>query len=186
MDELWRADLIAQAYMTALRKAVPDEPEKPVVYGIPLNISERILLFHIERLNDMLAELARAERWHACEQLSIQTDKLLRTFSELALKNPAPFKAKARKSLFMPSLRVPPKQVKSKKGRNRKWLDPYLGDSVSISQAIELSADTVGAKISDNRTRLGALCARLVGECVQDVKRARAFRAEQKLICARS
>ncbi|MEN3371174.1 MAG: hypothetical protein V7609_3317 [Verrucomicrobiota bacterium] len=75
----------------------------------------------------------------------------------------------------MPSLRVPPKQIRSKKRGNHKWVDPFLGDSVHIAQGIELSADTVGAKISDNRTRLGALCARLVGECVQETKRARAL-----------
>jgi hypothetical protein len=171
----WMADWIAQSYFMALRKAVPDEPEKPVLYGIPLNISERILLSHVQRLNEMLCQLARAERWHACEELWAQADKLVRTFSELALKNPAPFKNKARKSLFMPSLRVPPKQVRSKRRRNRKWVDPYLGDSVNISQAIELSADAVGAKMSANRTRLGALCARLVGECVQEMKRARSL-----------
>src|SRR6266478_9527454 len=174
-DEAWRADALAQSYFNALRKAVPDESEKPVFYGIPLNISERILLSHVQRLNEMLCQLARAERWHACEELWAQADKLVRTFSELALKNPEPFKSKARKSLFMPSLRVPPKQIRSTKRRSRKWVDPFLGDSVNIAQAIELSADTVGGKMSDNRTRLGALCARLVGECVQEVKRARAL-----------
>jgi hypothetical protein len=169
------ADLIAQAYFQALRRAIPDEPETPVVWGIPLNFSERLLFEHIRSLNEMLCQLARAERWHACEELWDQADKLVRTLSELALKNPEPFKRKARNSLFMPSLRVPPKRIKSTKRANEKWIDPFLGNSVAIAQAVELSADTVGAKMSDNRTRLGALCAGLVGECVQEIKRARAL-----------
>ena len=172
-DLLWKADMIAQAYLQALRRAVPDEPESPVLWGIPLNLSERVLLPHVQRLNEMLCQLARAERWHACQELWDQADKLVRTLTDLALKNPEPFKSKARKSLFMPSLRVPPKRVRSRKRANPKWVDPFLGDSVEIAQAIELSADTVGAKISDNRTRLGALCAQLVGECVQEIKRSR-------------
>jgi hypothetical protein len=174
-ESAWRADMIAQAYFHALRRAVPDEPELPVLWGIPLNLSERILLFHVQRLNEVLCQLARAGRWHACEELWDQADKLVRTFAELALKDPEPFKNKARKSLFMPSLRAPPKQIRSRKRANIKWVDPFLGDSVNIAQGIELSADTVGAKMSDNRTRLGSLCARLVGECVQEIKRARAL-----------
>jgi hypothetical protein len=171
-ESAWEADLIAQAYLKALRRAVPDEPETPVLWGIPLNLSERMLLIHIQELNEMLCQLARAERWHACEELWNQASKLVATFSELALKNPEPFKNKARLSLFMPSLRVPPTLRKSKKGKS-KWIDPFLGDSPDISQAIELSAQTIGAKVTDNRTRLGALCARLVGECVHEIKRAR-------------
>lgn len=167
------ADVIAQAYLQALRRAIPDEPETPVVWGIPLNFSERLLFEHIRSLNEMLCQLARAERWHACEELWDQANKLVRTLSELALKNPKPFKRKARNSLFMPSLRVPPRQIKSTKRTKEKWIDPFLGDSVAIAQAVELSADTIGAKISDNRTRLGALCAGLVGECVQEIIRAR-------------
>lgn len=172
-DLAWGADLIAQAYLRALRQAVPDEPEVPVLWGIPLNRSERILFEHIRRLNEMLCQLARAERWHACEELWDQASNLVRIFTELALKNPEPFKNKARNSLFMPSLRVPPKPVRSRKRSKQKWIDPFLGDSIEVAQAIELSANTIGARISDNRTRLGALCAGLVGECVQEIKRAR-------------
>lgn len=173
-ETAWIADLIAQSYFIALQKAVPDEPEKPVLWGIPLNVSERILLFHIQRLNEVLCQLARAERWHACQELWDQAVKLVSTFSEVSLKYPDPFKSKARQSLSMPSLRVPPTVRKSKKGR-AKWTDPFLGNSPKISEAIELSADTVGAKISDNRGQLGGMCAHLVGECVQEIKRARAL-----------
>lgn len=168
------ADLIAQSYFMALRKAVPDEPEKPVPWGIPLNLSERILFFHIQRLNEVLCQLARAARWHACQELWDQAVKLVSTFNELALKHPDPFKSKARVSLSMPSLRVPPRVRRSKKG-TAKWTDPFLGNAPAISEAIELSTDTVGAKISDNRGRLGGLCAHLVGECVHEIKRARAL-----------
>lgn len=172
--EAWRADALAQSYLNALRRAVPNEPEKPVLYGIPLNLSERILLSHVRRLNDVLCELARAERWHACQELWDQAIKLVSTFNELALKHPEPFKNKARQSLSMPSLRVPPKLRKSKKGRG-KWTDPFLGDAPKISASIELSADTIGAKISDNRGQLGGRCAQFVGQCVHEIKRARAL-----------
>jgi hypothetical protein len=126
----------------------------------------------------MLCQLARLERWHACEELWEQADKLVRTLGELALKNPKPFRRKARNSLFMPSLRVRPKQVKSVKRKKEKWIDPFLGNSVAIAEAVELSADTIGGKLSDNRTPLGARCAGLVGECVQDIKRARTLWAQ--------
>lgn len=168
------ADLIAQSYFMALRKGVPNEPEKPVLWGIPLNLSERILLLHIQRLNEVLCELARAERWHACQELWDQAVKLTSTFSEVALKHPDPFKSKARLALSMPSLRVPPRLRKARNG-SAKWSDPFLGNAPKISEAIGLSADTVGAKISDNRGRLGGLCAHLVGECVHEIKRARAL-----------
>ena len=138
----------------ALRKAVPDEPEKPVLWGIPLNLSERILFFHIQRLNEALCQLARAARWHACQELWDQAVKLVSTFNELALKHPDPFKSKARLALFMPSLRTPPRQISARKRANPKWVDPFLGDSVNIAQAIELSAETVGAKMSDNEHAL--------------------------------
>jgi len=167
------ADLLAQAYLQALRRRIPNEPETPVLWGMPLNFSERLLFEHIRTLNEMLCQLARLERWHACEELWEQADKLVRTLGELALKNPKPFRRKARNSLFMPSLRVRPKQVKSAKRTKEKWIDPFLGNSVAIAEAVELSADTIGGKLSDNRTRLGALCAGLVGECVQEIKRAR-------------
>jgi len=171
-DAAWMADLIAQSYFMALRKAVPDKPEKPVLYGIPLNLSERILFFHIQRLNEVLCQLARAARWHACQELWDQAVKLVSTFCEIALKNPEPFKSKARISLMMPALRVPPVLHKSKRSKG-KWIDPFVGDSPEIAKVIELSADSVGAKISDNRKRIGGLCARLVGECINEIKRAR-------------
>lgn len=173
-DEAWTADCIAQSYFMALRRAVPDEPEKPVLYGIPLNLSERILFTHIERLNDMLCQLTRASRWHACQVLWDQSVKLINTFSEVALTYPDPFRSRARLALAMPSLRVPPTLRKSKNGR-AKWTDPFLGNAPKIAEAIELSADTVGAKLSDNRGRLGALCAHLVAACVHEIKRARAL-----------
>lgn len=75
----------------------------------------------------------------------------------------------------MPSLRVPPKLLKSSKRKKLKWNDPFVSDSAEIAQAIELSANAVGTKISDNQSRLGGLCARLVGECVHEIKSARSF-----------
>lgn len=169
------ADLIAQAYLKALRRAVPKGDETPVLPGVALNISERLLLAHIRTLNEMLCQLSRAGRWHACEELWDQAYKLVTVFSELALANPEPFKNKARGSLFMPSLRVPPMLLKSRKRRRLKWNDPFVRDSAEIAKAIELSVNAVGTKISDNQSRLGGLCARLVGECVHEIKRARAF-----------
>lgn len=63
--------------------------------------------------------------------------------------------------------------MRSTKRKSVKWVDPYLGDFTEIAHAIELSADTIGSKLSDNRSRLGSLCARLVAECVLEVQRAR-------------
>jgi hypothetical protein len=166
------ADAVAQSYFLALHKEVPDEPEQPVLYGIPLNRSERILLLHAERLNEQLCQLARAKRWHACQILWDQAIKLAATFSEVALMYPEPFKNKARWALAMPSLRVPP-QFRKMNNTKGKWVDPFVSESAEIAEAIELSANTIGAKISDNRVRLGGLCARLVGECVHEIRRAR-------------
>jgi hypothetical protein len=53
------ADLIAQAYLKALRRAVPKGAETPVLPGVALNIPERLLLAHIRTLNRMLCQLAR-------------------------------------------------------------------------------------------------------------------------------
>jgi hypothetical protein len=169
----WPADLAAQAYFQALRRKVSSQRDD-FGLGIAENFSERILLSHIRNLNDALCQMARAGRWHACAELWDQALKLTSTFSELAPKNPEPFKRKARVSLVMPSLRVPPSRRKSRNGRD-KWIDTFLGDAPHIAKAIELSADTIGAKISDNRVLLGALCARLVGECVHEIKRARSL-----------
>lgn len=76
-DSALTADLIAQAYLKALRRAVPKGAETPVLPGIALNISERLLLAHIRRLNQMLCQLSRAGRWHACEELWDQAYKLV-------------------------------------------------------------------------------------------------------------
>ncbi len=152
------ADLIAQAYLKALRRAIPDHAEVPAIHGVALNVSERLLLAHIRTLNAMLCQLSRAGRWHACEELWDQAYALVATLGELALQNPQPFKTKARASLFMPSLRAPPKRLKSKNRKRARWNDPFITESAEIAEAIELSADAVGKKISDNQSRLGALC----------------------------
>jgi hypothetical protein len=169
-DSVSLADIVAQAYFSSLRRAVPSTGETKRPY-VPLYV-ERLLIAHIGRLNEMLCEMARAGRWTSCEELWDQALKLTTVFSELAQKNPNPFKTKARQSLYMPSLRVPPKPI-SKSRMRQKWIDPFLGDSVNVAHAIELSANTVGAKITDNRTQIGSLCAQLVGECVQEIQRAR-------------
>ena len=98
--------------------------------------------------------------------------KLTETFSKLALENPAPFKAKARQSLFMPSVRA----------KNPK----FTADAKAIADAIDLSAATVGDRLKDNRRRLGALCARLVGECVHEIARARTLWADEFIPYGRS
>ena len=77
----------------------------------------------------------------------------------------------------MPSLRVPPTLRKSKKGKE-KWTDEFLGEAPDIARAIELSAETVSNKLKGNRTQLGALCARLVGECVHEIRRSRQLWAQ--------
>lgn len=51
----------------------------------------------------------------------------------------------------------------------------YSADAKAIAEAIELSAETVGDKLHDNRTRLGALCAQLVAECVDEIRRSRSL-----------
>ena len=150
-------DIVAQAYLYSLRRAVPSaaETRRPLV---PSYV-ETLLMAHVRRLNNLLCELATIGRWIPCEELWEQALNLTETFSKLALQNPAPFKAKAQQSLFMPSVRA----------KQRK----FTADATAIADAIELSAKTVGDKITDNRTRIGALCARLVGECVHEIRRAR-------------
>ncbi len=49
----------------------------------------------------------------------------------------------------------------------------FTADAKAIADAIELSAATVGDRLKDNRRRLGALCARLVGESVHEITRSR-------------
>ncbi|MBE0543582.1 MAG: hypothetical protein IH623_19730 [Verrucomicrobia bacterium] len=148
-------ELVAQSYLCALRKAVP----APRKNGIPVGYFEKLLLAHVRRLNDMLCELAREGHWGANNELWDQALKLTETFSELALQNPAVFRGKARRSLFMPSVRT----------RNPR----FTADAAEIAVAIELSAESIGGKLTDNRVRLGALCARLVAECVHEIKLAR-------------
>lgn len=150
-------DFVAQHYLRSLHSAVPTsfEQQRPFV---PSGVEE-MLVRHVRRLNEMLCELARAGRWVACEELWDQALKLSETFSELALKHPEPFKSKARQSLYMPSVRA----------RNPK----FTADAAAIAEAVDLSASTVGDKLSDNRKRIGALCARLVGECVHEITRSR-------------
>ena len=147
MDFAMYGDLVAQAYLYALGKAIPSAGDTRA----PSNYFERLLLAHARRLNELVCELARAGRWAACMELWDQALTLSETFSELALQNPAPFKTKARQSLFMPSVRA----------KN----PDFTADAEAIAEAIELSAETVGDKLTDNRVRLGALCARLVAEC---------------------
>ena len=153
LDFAMYGELVAQCYLHALRKAVPELPRQRG------NYFERLLLAHIGRLNEMLCELAREGRWGACNELWDQALKLTETFSELAVKQPTVFRAKARQSLFMPSIRT----------RNPR----FTADAKAIAEAIELSAETVGGKLTDNRVRLGALCARLVAECVHEIRLAR-------------
>lgn len=148
-------DMVAQSYLWALRKAV-SPPRKD---GNPVGYFERLLLAHVRTLNDMLCDLARGGHWGANNELWDQALKLTETFSELALKNPAVFRGKAQQSLFMPSIRT----------RNPN----FTADAAAIADAIQLSAESVGSKLTDNRVRLGALCARLVAECVNEIKQAR-------------
>lgn len=58
-------------------------------------------------------------------------------------------------------------------------------DARAIAGAIELSADSIGGRLTDNRVRLGALCVRLVGECVHEINYVRYYwrrKADQKKI----
>lgn len=158
MDLFFQANCAAHFYLESLRKQVPSEPNKGLFLTLP-DFFEGMLLNHVRRLNYILCELARNGRHEPCEALWDEALKLTEVFSELALKNPSPFKAKARKSLFMPSIRA----------KNR----AFTADAESIASAIELSAESVGDRLTDNRKRIGALCARLVGECVSEIKRAR-------------
>lgn len=150
-------DLIAQGYLEQLKKEVPaqGQDKRPFLE----DYMEQLLLAHIRRLNGMLCELAGNGRWLACEELWDQSLKLAQTFTELAVKNPKPFRARAKRSLFMPSVRT----------ANPK----FTADAKVIADMIELSALTVGDKLTDNRKRVGALCARLIAECVDEVVLAR-------------
>jgi len=152
-------DLITQGYFLQLKKQVPlkRENEYPL---IPHHL-EKMLLSHVSRLNDMLCELARAGRWNAGAQLWDEALKLSQTFGELALKHPAPFRMRARRALFMPSVRA----------KNPK----YTADAKTIANQIELSAETVGDRLTDNRKRIGALCAGLIAECVDEIIHARSL-----------
>lgn len=150
-------DLVAQHYLRSLRAAIPPTPESKRPYV--QSYFERLLMSHVRTMNEMLCELASSGRWCACEELWEQALRLTDTFRSLALKNPEPFQIKARHALLMPSVR----------GRNSK----FTADAKAIADAIELSAETVGAGLEDNRKRIGALCAELVGTCVHDIVQAR-------------
>jgi hypothetical protein len=135
-------DIVTQCYLNMLYKTIPKEAEskRPLV-GLYV---ERLLIEHIRSLNEMLCDLAVAGRWSACEELWVQALKLSETFCSLALKNPAPFKAKAWEALFMPSVRA----------KNPK----FSYDAQAIADAIEFGKKSVSGNLTDNRTRLGALC----------------------------
>lgn len=158
-------DFVTQCFLSHLRQRIPElgEIRRPVV-GDGM---EDLLLRHVQRLNETLCDLARLGRWQAGEVLFEQALLLAQTFGELAVKNPRPFRAKARRSLYMASVRT----------KNPK----FTADAKAIAGMIQLSADTVGARLTDNRVRLGALCARLVGECVHQITlvRNRWMRGEQ-------
>lgn len=171
LEAVWRADALVQCYLSALRQRVPNELDSDR-FQLCLNKAEKALLNHASNLNAMLCEMAQAGRRNSCEELWNQAVGLTQTFNELALRYPDFFKNKARQSLFMPSLRVPPTLRRSKKGRE-KWTDEFLGETPDIARAVELSAESVSAKLKDNRTQLGARCAQLVGECVHEIKRSR-------------
>lgn len=151
------ADIVVQAYLLKLKSQVPRTKEHG--FRIVPNHLEKMLLSYVRMMNEMLCELARAGRWNASTKLWEQALLLSQTFGELALKNPAPFRSRARKSLYMPSLRA----------RNVK----FTADAAAIADQIELSAETVGDRLTDNRKRIGALCAGLVAECVDEILRAR-------------
>jgi hypothetical protein len=156
-DYAIRGDIVAQAYIFSLRKSVLSDIKEwqPACYAY----TETLLLNHIRRGNEILCELAGSGRWSACAELWEEALKLSKVFCELALKHPDAFKGRARQSLYMPSIRT----------TNPK----FSADSKAIGEAIELSAETVGAKLYDNRVRLGGLCAQLVGECVDEIMRSR-------------
>jgi hypothetical protein len=149
-------DIVAQVYFHALRKASAFDE---VTHQLFPNNFEDLLLKHIRRLNEALCEMAKNGRLTASQELWDQSLKLTEAFSELALKNPDLFKTKARQSLFMPSIR----------SKNPK----FSANAKEIAKAVELSAETVGAGLHDNRTPLGALTAKLVGECVDEITRTR-------------
>lgn len=156
IDFAMYGDIVSQAYLNGLYKGLP--PAGKAEFQMP-HYLERLLLAHIERLNEILCILAKEGRRGACRTLWEQALKLNQTFSELALKNPGPFRPYARHSLYMPSIRT----------KNPK----FTADAKAIAEAIELSAETVGDNLTDNRTRIGALTARLVGECIDEIKLSR-------------
>jgi hypothetical protein len=158
-DFAMRGDIVAQAYIFSLRKSVLSDIKdgQPAFYSY----TETVLLNHIRRGNEILCELAGNGRLSACGELWEESLKLSKALCELALKYPEAFKARARKSLYMPSIRT----------TNPK----FSADAKAIGEAIELSAETVGGNLQDNRKRIGALCAQLVGECVDEITRSRSL-----------
>ena len=129
-DSAQHGDIVAQAYIGSLRKAVLSDIGNGIPW--PYSFTETLLLGHIRRGNEILCELARTGRPSACAELWGEALKLSKAFCELALKYPEPFKFHARQSLYMPSIRT----------TNPK----FTADSKAIAEAIELSAETVGGK----------------------------------------
>lgn len=153
-------DVVAQVYFVALRKAGADCASRNLPHSLQFpNNFDDCLFEHIKNLNEYLCEIARAGSLPASQELWDQALKLTNTFSELALKKPGLFKAKSRQSLYMPSIR----------SKNPK----FTANAKEIAAAIELSSETVGARLHDNRTLLGALTAKLIGECVDEIIKTR-------------
>lgn len=160
IDTLLMADLLVQSYFSALQKEIPEKVESnwiQVHFGQAEE--ERLLLEHVSRLNTVLCEMARKGKTHACEALWTQALKLTEAFGEIALENPQPFKQKARRALFMPSLRTSNLE--------------FMADAAAIAEAIELSKDSHGDKLSRNRVRIGELTSRALAEYLEEIQIAR-------------
>lgn len=94
---------MAQLYLRGLRVSIPELGK--IHPSLVEDYVEERLLDHVRRLNGRLCESARLGRWQACGLLFDQAMMLAQTFAELALVNPRPHRLKARRSLYMPSVR---------------------------------------------------------------------------------
>jgi len=110
-------------------------------------------------LNRQFVRISEDRAPEACFHLWYQTLDLAGAVVRLCEIFPEEFRGMAESSLFMPSLRA----------RNPK----FTCNSEAIGKAIHLAEKHPAPEIHDNRTRIGALCHRLIADFVAEVQWAR-------------
>lgn len=113
------------------------------------------LASRITDLNDQLIRLAEDKVPRACRQLWFDSKKLAEAFTRLAISHAKEFRNVAKDSVTMPSLRA----------RNSK----FTADSQAIIEAVHLGEEHPNPDISDNRSRVGAMCHLLVVQIIDRI-----------------